>query len=155
MRASLILLMFLAGCANHQHKHPHDHGLSAHKGQLARIAEDNLSMFRRFQSLQIKVDQERVKNVALESRLNAAEAALLKMDILEDSVTRMDKKLVSLERTQNSSYADMVAWFASVEKDIKENKKLIDWLATMMETNKQDIDKLKPQPLIELKDEED
>ena len=166
MRQLLILLLFLSGCASNQHRHPHDHGLSAFKGQLNRIFKDNEHMFRRFQGLQINTDKVRVKNVSLEARLDAAENALLKLDILEASVTRMDKELIALlayvsklgsdqDKKMNELSMAVVRKSAAADRTLSQIYRIASKNLRDLRNVERVLEKLKPQPLMELKDEED
>lgn len=159
-RCGLLVLTFLLGCASPHHKHPHDHGLSALKGQLVRIIGENESLLRRSLNLQAKLDDTSAKNGALEARFAVVESALLKLDILEASVARLDKQLGRVWARNADNNTDIAAQLSAHRKKLE----LIDALlrrATSSETDIEDLeeeledvkealDKFKPQKLIEL-----
>lgn len=147
MRYAALLLVLLMGCAGTQHRHPHDHGLSAFKGQLNRIFKDNEHMFRRFQGLQINTDKVRAKNVALESRLDAVENALLKLDILEASVTRMDKELIALQKKTIAEKKEESLTFGAMDRNFSVLESDLEDLEDTLDDLEETVAGLKPPPL--------
>ncbi len=64
-----ILLIFLAGCANSQHKHPHDHGLAPVLGNVKRLDVTNEILQKRMQGLQFQLEDTRKGQDELETIL--------------------------------------------------------------------------------------
>jgi len=65
MKYLIVSLVFLAGCASSQHKHPHDHGLSAVHGTINQLERSNKTLRKRFEGLLFQLDEIRKKQAEL------------------------------------------------------------------------------------------
>lgn len=111
----LIFLVILAGCANTQHKHPHDHGISSLRGSINRVNANWNNLLSVIQGLEVEITVVRGRLGHLEKRLEKVEAyekrfTIIESDILEivrlgetyeadfdKKITRLIKNIASLD----------------------------------------------------------
>ncbi|MHA2063898.1 MAG: hypothetical protein ACXABY_05880 [Candidatus Thorarchaeota archaeon] len=157
-----MLLLFLTGCAGSQHKHPHDHGLSAIRGQFVTLTRTNERLASVLNDVHIQLIELKRAISSNEARLKATEQ---KLDIYTASVTRLDKQSVKIV----DEIINLSGRLAQVDKRAVTKSELLDELGDMFDDvtdltsrNRQDIikileklEKLKPQKLIELKEDDE
>lgn len=127
------LILLLTGCVTADHKHPHDHGLSALKGQIARDSDTIASLTQMYQYAFVEVNA--------------------KLDELSNKLAAQSEELEAAENDVVNLQA--VAW--KYENEMRGAKRMIHWLKEDVKELKEKMKELKPpeQKLIELRPEED